>query len=91
MKRVNILLGGPKTEYPQELSSIKAVPGPWVGADKGSLYLLEQGIIPEIAIGDFDSISKKEQKLLKENERLKMENEILKKAAAYFAKHPADE
>ena len=31
------------------------------------------------------------KKLLKENERLKMENEILKKAAAYFAKHPADE
>ena len=31
------------------------------------------------------------QKLQKENERLKMENEILKKAAAYFAKHPADE
>lgn len=31
------------------------------------------------------------KKLLKENEQLKMENEILKKAAAYFAKHPADE
>ena len=31
------------------------------------------------------------KKLLKENERLKMENEILKKAAAYFAKHQADE
>lgn len=31
------------------------------------------------------------KKLLKENERLKMENEILKKAAAYFAKHSADE
>lgn len=31
------------------------------------------------------------KKLLKENERLRMENEILKKAAAYFAKHPADE
>ena len=30
------------------------------------------------------------RKLRKENERLKMENEILKKAAAYFAKHPAD-
>lgn len=28
------------------------------------------------------------KKLRKENERLKMENEILKKAAAYFAKHP---
>ena len=31
------------------------------------------------------------RKLRKENERLKMENEILKKAAAYFAKHPGDE
>ena len=31
------------------------------------------------------------RKLRKENERLKMENDILKKAAAYFAKHPADE
>ena len=31
------------------------------------------------------------RKLRKENERLTMETEILKKAAAYFAKHPADE
>ncbi len=31
------------------------------------------------------------RKLRKENQRLKMENEILKNAAAYFAKHPADE
>ena len=30
------------------------------------------------------------KKLLKENEELRMENEILKKAAAYFAKHPAE-
>lgn len=31
------------------------------------------------------------KRLEKENERLRMENEILKKAAAYFAKHPAEE
>ena len=31
------------------------------------------------------------RKLRTKNERLTMENEILKKAAAYFAKHPADE
>jgi len=68
MKRVNILLGGPESEYPQELSqSIKGIPGPWVGADRGSLHLLANGIVPEIAIGDFDSISKKEQKLLQDN------------------------
>lgn len=31
------------------------------------------------------------KKIQKENERLKTELEILKKAAAYFAKHPANE
>lgn len=30
------------------------------------------------------------RKLRKENEELRIENEILKKAAAYFAKHPAE-
>ena len=30
------------------------------------------------------------RKLRRENEQLKMENDILKKAAAYFAKHPAE-
>ncbi len=30
------------------------------------------------------------RKLKKENERLQQENEILKKAAAYFVKHPAE-
>lgn len=68
MRRVNILLGGPQSEYPTELTkSIKAIPGPWVGADRGSLHLLANGIIPALAIGDFDSISKKGQKLLREN------------------------
>ena len=68
MKRVNILLGGPQSEYPDELSkSIKAITGPWVGADRGSLHLMANGVIPDIAIGDFDSISKKEQKLLQDN------------------------
>lgn len=41
--------------------------------------------------GNLRSEDAKLKKLQKENERLKMENEILKKAAAYFAKHPADE
>ncbi|MFD1417225.1 thiamine diphosphokinase [Companilactobacillus keshanensis] len=67
MKRVNVLLGGPKSEYPEEMNSIKAIPGPWVGADRGSLYLVKNGVIPEIAMGDFDSINKKEQKFLRDN------------------------
>lgn len=41
--------------------------------------------------GNLRSENAELKKLRKENERLKMENDILKKAAAYFAKHPADE
>lgn len=68
MKRVNVLLGGPVSEYPKELSqSIKAIPGPWVGADRGSFYLLEHGVVPDIAVGDFDSIDQAEQRQLRKN------------------------
>jgi thiamine pyrophosphokinase len=68
MKRVNVLLGGPTSEYPNDLlNNASIIPGKWVGADRGNLYLLSHGIIPEIAIGDFDSINQKEQKLLREN------------------------
>ena len=44
-----------------------------------------------VGSGNLRSEDAELKKLRKENERLKMENEILKKAAAYFAKHPADE
>lgn len=68
MKRVNILLGGPTSEYPKELlNNASIIPGKWVGADRGNLYLISHGVIPEMAIGDFDSINQKEQKLLKEH------------------------
>ncbi|MQS51474.1 thiamine diphosphokinase [Companilactobacillus mishanensis] len=68
MKRINILLGGPTSEYPNELlNNAASIPGEWVGADRGNLYLISHGVMPKMAIGDFDSINKKEQKLLKEN------------------------
>lgn len=38
--------------------------------------------------GNLRPEEKELKKLRKENEFLKMENDILKKAAAYFAKHP---
>ncbi|KRL68392.1 thiamine diphosphokinase [Companilactobacillus versmoldensis] len=68
MKRINILLGGPKSDYPSDLlNNASIIPGKWVGADRGNLYLISHGVMPEMAIGDFDSINKKEQKLIKEN------------------------
>lgn len=43
-----------------------------------------------VGTGHQHAADKELRKLLNENKRLKMENEILKKAAAYFAKHPAE-
>lgn len=39
----------------------------WVGIDRGSLHLIQQGIIPNMAVGDFDSLSAKELSFVEEN------------------------
>mgnify|MGYP000843673858 FL=1 len=36
----------------------------FVGVDRGSLFLIEQGICPDLAVGDFDSVSEKELALI---------------------------
>lgn len=36
----------------------------FIGVDRGSLFLIEQGIYPDLAVGDFDSVSEKELALI---------------------------
>ena len=36
----------------------------FIGVDRGSLFLIEQGICPDLAVGDFDSVSKEELALV---------------------------
>lgn len=36
----------------------------FIGVDRGSLFLIEQGICPDLAVGDFDSVSEKELALV---------------------------
>lgn len=36
----------------------------FIGADRGSLFLIEQGICPDLAVGDFDSVSEEELALI---------------------------
>ncbi|MEO1768592.1 thiamine diphosphokinase [Candidatus Enterococcus ferrettii] len=36
----------------------------FVGIDRGTLYLLDEGIHPDLAVGDFDSLSAQERKLV---------------------------
>ncbi|KRN29644.1 thiamine diphosphokinase [Lactobacillus selangorensis] len=57
MQRINLLVGGPEVLWPAQLKTAPtAIPGGWLGIDRGSLRLLKMGIVPQIAIGDFDSL-----------------------------------
>ncbi|MNB75987.1 Thiamine pyrophosphokinase [compost metagenome] len=38
-----------------------------IGADRGALFLVKNGVIPDLAVGDFDSITPDEFKLIQDN------------------------
>ena len=57
MTKVVLVAGGQLEELPSDVDV-------WVGVDRGSLYLIEQGITPDLAVGDFDSVSQQEFKLI---------------------------
>ncbi|WP_100330869.1 thiamine diphosphokinase [Bacillus xiapuensis] len=54
--RIAIVGGGPESEL-ADLNTYHNEDVCWVGVDRGNLYLLERGIVPQAAIGDFDSIT----------------------------------
>lgn len=57
MTTINLLVGGPANMIP-DAATLKAQAGDWIGVDYGATYLLNQGIRPVLALGDFDSTSK---------------------------------
>ena len=54
------LLGGPKENWPadlkERLAAAKAAGQFLVGVDRGALFMLEMGLAPDLAVGDFDSL-----------------------------------
>ncbi|WP_056996238.1 thiamine diphosphokinase [Secundilactobacillus collinoides] len=64
MSHLNLLVGGPTSEWPEQLTAGK-VSGDWIGVDRGTLRLLNMGVTPLVAIGDFDSLSADELKRVK--------------------------
>ncbi|SET84183.1 thiamine pyrophosphokinase [Salinibacillus kushneri] len=62
MTNVGIVGGGPEDMIPALYMYNENMI--WIGADRGNLYLLNQRIIPNYAVGDFDSITKDEWKKL---------------------------
>ncbi|WP_286231456.1 thiamine diphosphokinase [Neobacillus mesonae] len=53
---INILAGGPEDHLP-DLYQYTETDAIWVGVDRGVYHLLKKNIKPEIAFGDFDSVS----------------------------------
>ncbi len=66
MKRLNLLVGGPIDLWPDELKNGQ-VSGDWIGIDRGNLHLIEKGIDPLVAIGDFDSLKPEELQLVRDH------------------------
>jgi thiamine pyrophosphokinase len=73
---INILAGGPEEILPN-LHEYCGENDIWVGVDRGVYTLINKNIIPAIAFGDFDSVSKKELQVIeghvKEMKRYKPE------------------
>lgn len=60
---INILGGGPEELIP-DLYDLDEKEGIWVGVDRGVYHLLSRNIIPNIAFGDFDSVSLEEYQII---------------------------
>lgn len=62
---ISIMAGGPSNFLP-DLHIYKEQTDIWVGVDHGVLVLLEHHIVPNLAFGDFDSVSREELKTIQE-------------------------
>ncbi|RVU71644.1 MULTISPECIES: thiamine diphosphokinase [Lactobacillus] len=65
------LLGGPTDLWPEDIKKrflkAKYAHDLVVGVDRGSLYLEELGIVPDLAVGDFDSLKPKDLSRIESN------------------------
>lgn len=76
MKSIGIVANGPETLIP-ELVNYQGEIDCWIGADRGALTLIQSGIRPNYALGDFDSINKQEEMIIEKNSK-------------YFKKYPVE-
>lgn len=61
---IHLVVGGPIDDMPK-LIHFDSNDVTWIGADRGVFYLLEEGITPVRAFGDFDSVSESEMEIIK--------------------------
>ncbi|RMC49004.1 thiamine diphosphokinase [Lactobacillus sp. ESL0228] len=65
------LLGAPKAQWPcdikKQIVAVQQMAGLLIGVDRGSLLLEELGFVPDLAVGDFDSLQKFELAKIQKN------------------------
>ncbi|UOQ85531.1 thiamine diphosphokinase [Gracilibacillus salinarum] len=62
---IGIVAGGPEQTLSQ-LTTFQSTVDYWIGADKGALYIVRNELPLDMAIGDFDSITPDEKKLVQQ-------------------------
>src|SRR5690625_4591554 len=76
MVNIAIVGNGPYDLFPK-LDDYKQKIDIWIGADRGALRLIDQGIEIAYAVGDFDSITQ-------------IENDQIEKAAKTYLQYPSE-
>lgn len=66
--KIRIVAGGPDHLIPQLKSYVTSSEDLWVGVDRGTFILLEKGIKPDYAFGDFDSVSAAEKEIIQKSD-----------------------
>lgn len=66
MTEVKIMVGGPESALPLDVYQSNTSDVIWIGVDHGAIRLLKEGILPDLAVGDFDSVTEAERTLLEE-------------------------
>ncbi|GAA0331477.1 thiamine diphosphokinase [Bacillus carboniphilus] len=67
---IAMMAGGPVDSIPsKEVLNDLPTDTVWIGIDRGTLTLFDYGIIPEYAVGDFDSVQEEEMQLIDQNVR----------------------
>ncbi|MRG85445.1 thiamine diphosphokinase [Salinibacillus xinjiangensis] len=64
VETVAVVGGGPAIRLP-DLQSYQLENTIWIGADRGCIHLLEEGIKPDYGLGDFDSVTKEEMEVIR--------------------------
>jgi len=62
--KISIVAGGPEHLIPELKPYDLQRNHIWIGVDRGTLFLFKNGIFPQHAFGDFDSVSDDERKII---------------------------